>query len=287
MPSLSELAEALRREFEANPRIAAAGVFGSVSVRDTWERSDIDLFVITDEEGDRWEGIYLRRDGVRVHLQTLSRAVLRRNAAINNGGPFFAALAGVAVWFDRSGDLLSAVSAAQALTAAVARARACGEFCLGVDALHLAEKYARKSKFADARVSLTVALGRLAAAALIEAGVYPPRDIWSASTAAGLPEAGELRLALAGLPGDLPRLIDGIWRRLRPALRRYASPIVDVISREGPLSYNDLDDGKRLPRIQLSERLLDELVAQGLLLEMERSHDGLGLNETCYASPTR
>ncbi|MGE5561632.1 MAG: hypothetical protein ACM3XN_11395 [Chloroflexota bacterium] len=285
MADLARLAADLKREFAVNPRISAAGVFGSVSEADTWAHSDIDLFVITSAEDERWEGVYLRRAGVRVHLQVLSLAVLRKNAAVNKGGPFFTALAGVTVWFDRTGDLVKAVATARDFRSPATRIRACREFCPGIEALHLAEKYAIKGKLSDTRAALSTALVRLAAAALADAGVYPPRDIWASPLSAGLPEVEDLERLCGADEAELKTVIAGIWRRIRPELGRYCTPIIDVVRNEGPLPLRELDNGKRLPGIQIPERLLDELVSARLLTEVERHHEALGLEEVCYTVP--
>ena len=133
----------LRAELEGKSSISAAGLFGSALTGQLWEHSDIDLFVIIDEEGERWEGTLLRRGGWEVHLQILTLSRLQQVVANNGGTPFFTALAGVDVWLDRTGQLQSAIEEARLFPAHARSLRALREFGEGVEQLHSAEKEIR------------------------------------------------------------------------------------------------------------------------------------------------
>jgi hypothetical protein len=267
-----------------NPRIQAFGYFGSAAADETWEYSDIDVYVIVDGDQDLWEGRYLKRDGVLVHLQLLSSAVLRKQAEKSNGGPFFAALASVVIWFDRSGEFSRAVEQARKMNDRASRLRACREICACIDALHNSEKLNAKRKPVDSRVALVTALTHMLAARLARAGEYPPAAVWSAPVAAEWPE--HLLLERAFSTPDHTSLIAEIWEEVRRLLSEgYARPITDLLAESGPLSLEELDASNRLPGVSIAERVMIELVNMRTVIEVEVLNCVLGICELKYSLP--
>ncbi len=58
---------------KANKKVLAVMVFGSMVSGDLWEESDIDLFVIVDEELDEIKNIYIVEKNIPVHIKLLSK----------------------------------------------------------------------------------------------------------------------------------------------------------------------------------------------------------------------
>lgn len=273
---VAELLKELKEELSANPALSAAGLFGSADGGTIWAHSDIDLFVVTREEQGRWEGTYLRRRGVMVHLQTLSLATLRKEAATNGGGPFFDALASVRVWFDRTGDLTRGVATARDFSGPATERRAQREFIPAIEHLHYAEKRMIQGAVDDARDHLLAGLAGFARARLAIGGIYPPRDVWVLAEAHGLPECAQAASIRCG--GDPMSLITELWDCWRPLLSQYCSPLLRLIAAEGPVTLTDLVQRGQ----SLNERLLIELTGQGLISETSRPHAGIGMDELCY-----
>jgi predicted nucleotidyltransferase len=277
---VTELLKELNEEMAANPALSAAGLFGSADGGTIWAHSDIDLFVVTREEQERWEGTYLRRRGVVVHLQTLSLATLRKETATNGGGPFFDALASVRIWFDRTGDLTRGVATARDFSGPAIERRAQREFAPAIEHLHFAEKRTVQGAVDDASDHLLAGLAGFARARLALGGVYPPRDVWLLAETHGLPEHAQAASVRSG--GELMPLITELWTCWRPLLSQYCSPLLRLIAAEGPVSLTDLVQRGQSP----NERLLIELAREGLISETTRPHAGISMDELCYTGPS-
>lgn len=279
----AEVIAEVEAELLAVPDLVAAGMFGSVARGEAWERSDLDLFALSDDaDGERWDTAYLRRRGRLVHIQTLSLASLTKKLAEDRGTPFFGAMAGVEVWFDRGGHLAAAIAHARRF--ARRDARACNALCAAAERLHLAEKAARSGHHDDARVGLVAALGRLAEAELAAAGIFPPRDVWGHPESAGLPERALLDRAW-GAP-HLERLVAEAWTLLRTRLH-HAAPIADHLAAGGPRSLEALCEAEPHAWGELGERMLEELVDAGVIDEVAIPDPRLGLDIVGFAAPTR
>ncbi len=279
---LPHVLDALRSELEQARGLVAVGVFGSAVRGDTWERSDVDLFAITDGEEERWEGVNLRRGGVLVHLQVLSLPSLRKAVADRSGGPFFDALSEVKVWFDRTGDLSKALSKARSLAPPATLRRACRELCQGVADLHVAERHLVAGEEHEARVALAQALRGLAAASLAKRGIYPPRGTWEHPEVASFPEHRDLQALWSMQP--LAPLVQGAWERVRARLREETAPIVDCLRESGPLTVEALGQEPKLAKVALTERLIAEMLEAGLIREGCVPYEGFGADQLVYSA---
>ena len=271
----------VRAELAARPDLVAAGMFGSVARGAPWEHSDLDVFAIADDDGaERWDVAYLRRRGLLVHLQVLNLASLARKLGSDRGTPFFTAMAEVVPWFDSGGHLARAIAHARAFSGRASRA--CAALCAAVEALHGAEKAVRVGHADDGRVQLVTALRHLAAAELAAAGTFPPRDVWAHPDVAALPERA--LLSAAWTAGDLAPLVAGAWDLTRSRLPTRSAPLRDHLAAHGPTTPHALAEAEPHVFGALSERLLAELVAAGVLREVSTPNEALGCDEIRYAS---
>lgn len=63
----------LVEKLRGNKSVIAAMVFGSVITGDLWDESDIDLFVIIDEDIEDIKNVYMEEKGIQVHIKLLSK----------------------------------------------------------------------------------------------------------------------------------------------------------------------------------------------------------------------
>ena len=68
----------LLAKMKQDPTILAVVLFGSLSNDVVWDKSDIDLFVITQENKSRSEGFTLVEDGINIHAYPVTRSEFKR-----------------------------------------------------------------------------------------------------------------------------------------------------------------------------------------------------------------
>lgn len=270
----------LRSELEKKPSIVAAGLFGSALTGELWEHSDIDLFIILDEEGERWEGTLLRRGGWEVHLQVLTVARLEQIMANNGGTPFFAALAGVDVWLDRTGKLTLAIEEARQFPPHARSLRALREFGEGVERLHTAEKEVAFG-LESAGITLETALAQFAAAELAASGIYPPRLVWEEAHTRTLPDFEDRQALRSGEPPA--EILARVWERVLTQLPERCAPLLEHIRSQGKVSGRALESDPKLGSMNLGSRLFNELVKAGLLHEVSEDYSVIGVDEIAFS----
>ncbi|KHD38437.1 nucleotidyltransferase [Clostridium acetobutylicum] len=64
---------AIVKLLKSNEKVLATMVFGSIVSGDLWEESDIDLFVIIDEEMANIKNIYMEQNGVPIHIKLMGK----------------------------------------------------------------------------------------------------------------------------------------------------------------------------------------------------------------------
>jgi len=163
--------------------------------------------------------------------------------------------------------------------------RACAELCAAVAALHGAEKATLGGHQDDARAQLVAALARLAMSELAAAGTFPPRDVWAHLDTAALPERALLARTWVAI--DLRPLVAAAWELVRARLAPRSAPLRAHLVAHGPCSAHAVGQAEPLVFGDLSERLLAELVAAGLIREVAAPNAALGLAEIRFAATAR
>lgn len=274
----------LRATLGENPAVAAAGLFGSALRGDTWEHSDIDVFVILhDAEPERVEGLALGAGPMPVHVQLWTLSKFRAATARDRGSPLFEALSGVEVWFDHAGDLRAAVVRSREFgteARALAGLRALGA---AVETLHSADKHVRFGRDEDARSAHGRALEQLVGASLAELGKRAGRAPRDDARRWKLPEADALERLEAG--GDVGAGVAQTWARVRSTLVLRCQPLLERIRQ--PETAASMLELPELAGATIPDRLLHELCAAGALERAHVRHPILGLPEVRYqrASP--
>lgn len=277
---ISDALEQLVDELRHNDKISAAAVFGSFSTKKMWLHSDVDLFVITKEDGELRGASYLRRKGLLLHLQLLSDQSLKQLISRPRGSAFFTALSSCTVLFDKSGVLSTAVSNARLLNSPGSDHRACVELCGAVDDLNSAEKAYHHGCTMDAKSKAQQALEHLAAARLAKHSIYPPREIWAHPSVQGAPETSIQRGLWSAT--DIQPLIDGFWGLLRDMYPEYMQPLMGIIRDRSPIPWREMIGSPAMMGIEVGERLVHELVGYGLITERSVFYPELGFDELAF-----
>lgn len=61
------------KRLKENPKVLAVMVFGSMVSGDLWEQSDIDFFVIIDDDMDKIKDIYITENNIPVHIKLMNK----------------------------------------------------------------------------------------------------------------------------------------------------------------------------------------------------------------------
>ncbi|MGE5591165.1 MAG: hypothetical protein ACM3ZA_11190, partial [Bacillota bacterium] len=276
-----------------DPTVVALGIFGSVVEGRSWDRSDVDLWLVLDEDSDRHEAAAFLEQGAEVSLQIASRSNLRRLVERSRGSPMCRALATTRwLWCRDAGTelLLERVRSFPEPWRGLRTLEAVDQIRARLDEaekmLFLGEPLGAVPKLADAFV-------HLARARLIGRGIYPGRDpvgqvIGSEPqliqglqdlTDGVLPVDERIEQAVEYLDGATEPLAGPCLEALRPVLAA------------GPRSASQLEDDPAFERLDLEwVALLGWLVRLGLLQQGMRSYPAgqlfAGLPEIVYALPS-
>lgn len=263
------VADQLRAQYRSRTEVLAAGSLGSLGRGQLWQHSDLDLLLVVDQPHPA--AAYQSVDGVPVHIQLLTPEWLQPGLS-RARLPLLQALAGVEVWFDRSGLLRAAVAEASELLMARRGELQFIEALRAVAELHQAEKLSALGQETDAGLALANALQSLAMVQLVDQGCLPARRV---------SRSCELLVPAAQLLDQLPQLSPpaaraAAWAELRPRLAELAQPLLTVVAAAGPLAYPELEQHPSLRGRGLSERLLDELCTVGALVRQPVEHPVVG-----------
>jgi len=261
-----------------NELLTALGVFGSVESGSAWSRSDIDLLLLTNEPRDRREVIYDRVNGHLIHYQTLS--LLAWNDILDSyDNPMFAPLAETRILFDKTGDLRQGIIKAQGFPSGMRGMWACRELTTAIAHLHYGEKYLHLGHQSDAYTNILIGLGSLATMELYQRGIYAPREVWSH------PEARHTRAArlmeLCDM-ADLATVAGAAWGFIREQFESGLSPLLEYIKAHSPTSFFELLQAPELRRMNISERLVQEMLESGLIREEQSVYTALRIPELKY-----
>lgn len=103
-PDYRAIAQTLTRSLKKRPDVVGVVLFGAGQRGQTWENSDVDLLVVTDEAPPVAES-YAERSGVTVHLHWQSSAALDAALTATGDARLHAMLGAGEVLFDRDGTL--------------------------------------------------------------------------------------------------------------------------------------------------------------------------------------
>ncbi len=82
----------------------------------------------------------------------------------------------------------------------------------------------------------------------------------------------------------LAPLVRGAWERVRAKLREETAPIVDCLRESGPLTIDALGKEPKLARVELSERMIAEMLESGLIRESCVPYAGFGADQLVYSA---
>lgn len=262
------VAEQMRGEYRTKAGVLALGCFGSLNQGQLWTHSDLDLLLVRDQE---WPAAaYQECDGVKVHWQILTPRLLQD---IDQAGlPLLQALATVKVWADQAGLLQAAVDRARLLIPLRLPHAQFRELARAVSELHLAEKQQALADERSACVATENALHSLASMQLAEQGLLSSRRNFTLD--GQTPPATALYDSLQA--GALTAAIDQAWSQVRARLSSLSQPLLQLLASVGALSYPELERRPELRGLTLSERLLQELCAAGVLVSVQTPHPVVG-----------
>src|SRR5437588_5285855 len=90
----AEALETLVEKLRADSYIVAAVLLGSLAYDTVWERSDIDLLLVTEETRQTTEGVSLVEMGVTIHACLLTRSAFRKLLEGSAHGSFLHSMLG-------------------------------------------------------------------------------------------------------------------------------------------------------------------------------------------------
>ncbi len=266
---------------QGNHAIIAAGAFGSIMRGRSWPYSDLDVLIILDSPDDHAAAVFCRYEGRMVHSQVLSHKSLQK-ALLRNNYAFLSVVANTEIWFDRQGVLHSAVAQAKKALKQMAKATLLPAYLSEcVAALHTAEKYLALGQKTAAQSALVIAISCLAAVKLVQAGSLPHKDVWVTSGATELREH-ELYLLIVQGQG-LDQIVQTAWEEVHAMLPLGSRPLVNFLREHGPSSYMQLERAPELAGLKLTERLMYELVSQGVVEEQAKHNALLQVDEILYS----
>ncbi len=266
----------LQQQCATQSNVRAAALFGSTVSGARWQHSDIDLFLLMEQDDDLWDAITYEVDGQTVHAQRFSRRTLHRLTDIVRGSALTSALAGATLWFDHGGELRRAIANARAGDANTRDLSLLRETARCVAALHQAERHLAFERDREARFALVNALAAQVALLALERGALPPRDPWT------LPSEPRdtVDALLAGAP--VSPTLTRMWGDFRGTLAVRAAPLLSVLRSEGPLDAAALRSWPLFTGMAIEERLLAELVDAGLLETQAQPDPQTGLPVRTY-----
>lgn len=263
-----EVAEQLKIAYKSRPDVLAVGCFGSLKQGKLWAHSDLDLLLVLDLPGP--QAAYQRIDGVPVHIQLLTPALLR--GLDQTGLPLLQALSGVQIWSDPTGLLQTTIAWAQQLVQARLPEVQLSAAMYAIGELHLAEKYWAHGDDRDAKLALAKALQNWATLQLATQGQLPARPVLT---------VGQLTTTATDLYDQLldqpfEPVLEQVWQQVRLGLVEFTQPLLQLIAQAGSLSYPELEQLPALRGQGLSERLMVELCRMGAVVETKVSHPVVG-----------
>ena len=292
-PKLKRAAADTADRLARDSRALALGVFGSAVEGRSWDRSDVDLWLILDEEGDRHEAAAILEQGAEVSFQIVSRGNLPKLVEKSRGSPMCRALATTRWLWCRDA----------ATESVLARVRSFPEPWRGLRTLAAVDQIRTRLDEAEKMLFLNEPLGalpkladafvHLARVRIIAEGVYPGRDPigqvidrqpqlvqrFRDLSDGVLPLADRIEQAVEYLDEATEPLAGLCLEEIRPALAG------------GPLSADQLEDDPAFERLDLNwVSLLRWLVGLGLLQRgtRPRPSDQLfaGLPEIVFGLPS-
>ncbi|MHB9144128.1 MAG: hypothetical protein ACYC5Y_02180 [Symbiobacteriia bacterium] len=291
-PRLQRAAAAVAERLAEDPAAVAVGIFGSAVEGRSWDRSDVDLWLIHSGAEPKHAGAELLEQGVNVSFQLVSRDHLPGLVEQSRGSALCRTLA-TARWLWCKDPQVEQI---------LARVRSFPEPWRQLRILHALDQIKARAEEAEklhflgeplgAVEKLTDAFAHLARLRLVRRGVYPSRD-----------PIGEVLLGEPSLIQQFRDLTEGVMPlgdRIEQAveyLDEAAAPLAAVAAAglepllaAGPRTADELDEDETFSRARMDwTALLGWLVTLGLLRQGTRPRAaGLplaGYPEIVYSLP--
>ncbi|MCL5676279.1 MAG: nucleotidyltransferase domain-containing protein [Firmicutes bacterium] len=292
-PRLRRAAEAVATRLAKDPSVLALGVFGSAVEERAWDRSDVDLWLILDEDQPRHEAAGILEQGTEVSFQMASRESLPRLVERSRGSPMARALATSRWLWCRDPQVESLLEQVRSFPEPWRHLRTLQALDQLKTRSYEAEKLLYLGEPLGAVAKLAEALVQLARIRLIRRGVYPGRDpigeVLSTEpqliqhyrdlTEGGMPLVDRIEQAVEYLDEVTQPLAAGALGQLQDVLRT------------GSASAGELEDHPAFERLNLDwVSLLGWLVSLGLLQRGTRARPkGLplaGMAEVVFRLPS-
>ncbi|MDD3839873.1 MAG: hypothetical protein PHP06_04795 [Clostridia bacterium] len=268
--------------------------FGSTYHKNLWEKSDLDLMVITNCEQERFEPIYVRENnGVLIHIQYISRNVFDNYIKNNRGGRFHYIVADGELIHDSDGTILEQINALKLDPSKNFRLRILKEFSQLIDKYRISQKFSQNKKIMDAYRQLLASTVHWARIEIYQSGQYPRRDLWNQVYDVNI---GVYKIYEELLFGTEPvekkvELMQIIYLNMIAAnSTTYAKPLLDILRKKSrAMRFIEIQSCEELKGLDVNlEILLEELVRLGIVKEQKSvfvplSSDNFNVYEVKYS----